>query len=150
MGNTVNKHVEAVLDMDQGESLHAWAYDMSVASPAGRSSRAMRNRIRQGQKLENGGLKWGRRLSIAVESVDSGKTATVTHVDELGDAFYNGVQIGDSIIYIDKFDISDLAKFYSGLEDLNVSEPLTFSFEDLIHTIMNELHVCVFDNLFEN
>lgn len=33
--------------------------------------------------------------------------------------------------------ISDLATFYSGLEALNVTEPLTFSFEDLIHNIMN-------------
>ena len=95
MGNIVNKHVEAILDMDQGESLHGWVHDMSVASPAGRSARSIRCRIRQGQKSENGGLKWGLGLSIAVESVDNGKTATVTHVDELGDAFYNGVQIGD-------------------------------------------------------
>ena len=54
-----------------------------------------------------------------MESVDNGKTATVTHVDELGDAFYNGVQVGDALIYFDKFDVSDLATFYSGLEDFN-------------------------------
>jgi len=57
--------------------------------------------------------------------------STVTRVDVAGDAHHNGIAVGDRVIYIDMFDVVDLATYYS-----NLTAP-PFSFETLIQKVMS-------------
>ena len=90
MGNAVQKEVEVVLDLDDGESLQDWARDSLNASPQKQLERRIRNKIRQGEKVANGNFEWS--VGITTESDHMSATSTVTSVDE-GDARHNGVQV---------------------------------------------------------
>lgn len=62
---------------------------------------------------------------------------TVTELNPEGDAYRNGLQVGDEIIYIDMFDISDLSGYFTRVCKNSSPAPPPFTFDSLIHKLLS-------------